>query len=182
MAHYADYKACVAFQKAIEPEYSDYMKFALRNYSCWCFAFTICKDNKNLTGLVYFMILYKPFSLLYKLSGLLMLGLILAGYGITIANMIFTSKSVCKSTTALGKLSNANAIIFLIVASLTLAASHTLFWLPYCRGWCKKDPSLEQVRPVNGPSQPMIALNDQSDINQTTVRMLDQTQALSDKH
>ncbi len=89
------------------------------------------------------MILYKPFSLLYKLSGLLMLGLILAGYGITIANIIYTSRSVCRTNTALGKLSNINAIVFFIVASLTLAVSHTMVWLPYCKRWCKKENTLE---------------------------------------
>ena len=82
---------------------------------------------------VYFMILYKPFNLLYKLSGALMTLLVLAGYGICIANIIFTSKSKCKDST-LGKVSVANAVIFLVVASLILVVVHIIIWVPICCG------------------------------------------------
>lgn len=86
---------------------------------------------------VYFMIVYKPFNLLYKLSGALMTALVLAGYGICIANIIFTSKSKCKDST-LGKVSVANSVIFLVVASLVLVVVHIIIWLPVCCG--KKAP------------------------------------------
>jgi hypothetical protein len=82
---------------------------------------------------VYFIILYKPFKLIYKLSGVLMTLLILAGYGICISGIIFTSKSKCK-TTMMGKVSVANMVIFLVIASLMLLFSHTIIWLPLCRG------------------------------------------------
>ena len=87
--------------------------------------------------LVYFMIVYKPFNLLYKLSGALMTALVLAGYGICIANIIFTSKSKCKDST-LGKVSVANAVIFLVVSSLVLLVVHIIIWVPICCG--KKAP------------------------------------------
>jgi hypothetical protein len=87
--------------------------------------------------IVYFMIVYKPFNLLYKLSGALMTALVLAGYGICIANIIFTSKSKCKDST-LGKVSLANAVIFLVVSSLILLVVHIIIWVPICCG--KKAP------------------------------------------
>ncbi len=83
------------------------------------------------------MIVYKPFNLLYKLSGALMTALVLAGYGICIANIIFTSKSKCKDST-LGKVSLANAVIFLVVSSLILLVVHIIIWVPICCG--KKAP------------------------------------------
>lgn len=98
------------------------IKLSLRNYSCWYFAYT----------LMYFMILYKPFSTLYKLSGVMMTLLLLAGYGICISGIIYNNKSLCK-TSILGKLSTANAVIFLVVASLVLLFSHTMIWFPICR-------------------------------------------------
>ena len=82
---------------------------------------------------MYFVILYKPFKLIYKLSGVLMTLLILAGYGICISGIIFTNKSLCK-TTMMGKVSVANMVIFLVIASLMLVFSHTIIWLPLCRG------------------------------------------------
>jgi hypothetical protein len=100
--------------------------------------------------LVYFMIVYKPFSLLYKLSGALMTGLILAGYGICIANIIFTSKSKCKDST-LGKLSLANAVIFLVIASIVLVFVHVIIWVPICCG--NKANGMDKVQPNADESQ-----------------------------
>jgi hypothetical protein len=78
--------------------------------------------------IVYFLILYKPFSLLYKLSGVMMTGLLLAGFGVAISGLIYTKKSECKNT-ALGATSNACAVIFFIVASLLLLFSHLIIFL-----------------------------------------------------
>jgi hypothetical protein len=100
--------------------------------------------------LVYFMIVYKPFSLLYKLSGALMTGLILAGYGICIANIIFTSKSKCKDST-LGKLSLANSVIFLVIASIVLVFVHVIIWVPICCG--NKANGMDKVQPNADESQ-----------------------------
>ena len=91
------------------------------------------------------MIVYKPFSLLYKLSGALMTALVLAGYGICIANIIFTSRSKCKETT-LGKLSLANAVIFLVIASLVLLIVHIIIWVPICCG-SKAPQNTDKVSP-----------------------------------
>ena len=70
--------------------------------------------------------------------------LILAGYGICISGIIFTSKSLCK-TTMMGKVSVANMVIFLVLASLILVFSHTIIWLPLCRG---RGGAAAQVSPV----------------------------------
>jgi hypothetical protein len=86
---------------------------------------------------VYFLILYKPVSLLYKLSGVMVTGLLLSGYGITIANIVYTNQSSCRNS-SLGTVSNANAIVFLVVASLVLLFSHTIIWFPICRNYCGK--------------------------------------------
>jgi hypothetical protein len=89
------------------------------------------------------MILYKPFNLLYKLSGILMTGLVLAGYGICISNIIFTAKSKCKDS-ALGKLSLANSGIFLAVASVMTVFVHIVIWVPIC---CRNKSPTEKVSP-----------------------------------
>jgi hypothetical protein len=81
---------------------------------------------------VYFVILYKPFKTLYKLSGVLMTLLTLAGYGVCVSNIIYTSRSNCKST-VIGKTSIANMVIFLVVASLMFILAHTIIWLPLCK-------------------------------------------------
>jgi len=39
------------------------------------------------------VILYKPSGVFYKLSGVLMTCLLLAGYGVCISSLIYTSKS-----------------------------------------------------------------------------------------
>lgn len=124
----------------MNPGYTDQLKFVLRNYSCWHFAYTLCKPNRKINQVVYFLILYKPVSLLYKLSGIMMTGLLLAGYGICIANIVYTSQSVCGST-SLGTLSRVNSIVFLVVASLVLVGSHTIIWFPICRTYCAKRKS-----------------------------------------
>jgi hypothetical protein len=91
MASYEDYSRCIAALTVTDSLYTDKVKSALRNYACWYYAFTIRKIKFVFTvNLVYFLILYKPFKMLYKLSGILMTLLILAGYGICIANIIFT--------------------------------------------------------------------------------------------
>jgi hypothetical protein len=96
------------------------------------------------------MIVYKPFSLLYKLSGALMTCLILAGYGICIANIIFTAKSQCK-TTVLGKVSMANAVIFLVISSIVLLFVHVIIWVPICCG--NKNSGMDKVQPNTDDSQ-----------------------------
>jgi hypothetical protein len=114
--------------------------------------------------IVYFFILYKPISLLYKLSGIMMTGLILAGYGICIANIIYTSKSVCKTTT-LGKLSLANSIIFLIVASIMLVFTHTIIWIPICKNLCSRNKQAQQVIPKDESVQEKQKLVDTTSSN-----------------
>ncbi len=93
---------------------------------------------------MYFVILYKPFKILYKLSGVLMTLLVLAGYGVCISGIIFTSKSNCNQT-VFGKTSIANMVIFLVVASLMIVFSHTIIWLPLCKK--AGEPSTGQVAP-----------------------------------
>ena len=45
MVKYFDYQECVAEQQLLQGEgYNDYLRFALRNYSCWYFAYTLCKN------------------------------------------------------------------------------------------------------------------------------------------
>lgn len=132
MASYDDYAACVSLQTVTDTKYDDKIKLALRNYACWYYAFTLCKNPKCLKIIVYFLILYKPFKVVYKLSGVLMTLLILAGYGICISGIIFTSKSKCKSST-MGKVSVANMVIFLAIASLMLIFTHTIIWIPICK-------------------------------------------------
>ncbi len=78
------------------------------------------------------MILYKPFKLVYKLSGVFMTLLILAGYGICISGIIFTGRSKCKSS-MMGKVSVANMIVFLVIASLMVIFTHTIVWIPICK-------------------------------------------------
>lgn len=91
-------------------------------------------------------------SLLYKLSGIMMTGLLLAGYGICIANIVYTSQSVCGST-SLGTLSRVNSIVFLVVASLVLVGSHTIIWFPICRTYCGKRKSTQAVLSDDSSSQ-----------------------------
>ncbi len=112
--------------------------------------------------IVYFLILYKPFSFLYKLSGVMMTLLILAGYGVTISNIIFTGKSKCKMT-KIGKVSVANAIVFLIIASIMLVFCHIIIWIPICK---KIGTSTEKVVPGNHDESTNHILN-----NQTTQRI-----------
>ena len=71
-----------------------------------------------------------------------MTGLVLAGYGVCISNIIFTTKSKCKDST-LGKLSLANSGIFLAVASVMMVFVHIVIWVPIC---CRKT-SPEKVSP-----------------------------------
>ena len=97
---------------------------------------------------MYFVILYKPFKYLYKLSGVLMTLLVLAGYGVCVSGIIFTGKSNCKSTT-LGKTSIANMVIFLVIASLMMVFAHTIIWLPLCRKGGEVNTG--QVFPGNEP-------------------------------
>ena len=97
------------------------------------------------------MILYKPSSLLYKLSGVLMTLLILAGYGICISGIIFTSKSKCKTTT-MGKVSVANMVVFLVLASLMLVFSHVVIWIPFCKS---NSNTTSQVAPGENEKQPL---------------------------
>lgn len=83
------------------------------------------------------MILYKPVSLLYKLSGVMMTCMLLAGYGVCISSIVYTSQSEC-SDTRLGSVSTANAVIFLILGSLNLLFSHTIIWFPICKEFCNR--------------------------------------------
>ncbi len=85
-------------------------------------------------------------SLLYKLSGLMMTALILAGYGVCISGIYFTSKSKCKDT-AIGKTSTANSVIFLIVASIVLIFCHIIIWIPICTSCTEKKNAMERVTP-----------------------------------
>ena len=45
MAKYDDYAACVNLQSVSDKNYDDKIKLALRNYACWYYAFTICKNK-----------------------------------------------------------------------------------------------------------------------------------------
>jgi len=72
-----------------------------------------------------------------------MTGLVLAGYGICISNIIFTTKSKCKDS-ALGKVSLANSGIFLAVASVMMIFVHIVIWVPIC---CGNKSSMDKVSP-----------------------------------
>ena len=45
MAKYDDYAACVNLQSVSDKNYDDKIKLVLRNYACWYYAFTICKNK-----------------------------------------------------------------------------------------------------------------------------------------
>ncbi|TNV73140.1 hypothetical protein FGO68_gene8894 [Halteria grandinella] len=121
LARYQDHQDCVIAQQYLDSTYKDHIQLALRNYSCWHFAFTI----------LYFLVLFKPFSLLYKLSGILMTCMLLAGYGVAISSIVYTNKSKCNDS-PLASVSKANAVIFFILASANLLFSHTIIWIPIC--------------------------------------------------
>jgi len=113
------------------------------------------------------MILYKPFNMLYKLSGILMTLLILAGYGICISGIIFTTQSKCKTTT-MGKVSVANMVVFLVLASLMLVFSHVVIWIPFCKS--NSGTTTSQVVPGENEKQPLT--NQQTNnggINETSI-------------
>jgi hypothetical protein len=86
---------------------------------------------------VYFLIVFKPFKLLYLLNGLLMLFWILGGYAICFINIAFLSKTQCKGTTY-ERVGGANTLIFLVIASFVFVFAHVLIWLPICKDCCKK--------------------------------------------
>ncbi len=155
MTQFSDYQRCVTKETVTDKNYKDRIQFALRNYSCWYFAFTLCKSSLiSQYDIVYFVILYKPFKYLYKLSGVLMTLLVLAGYGVCVSGIIYTSKSNCKST-MLGKTSIANMVIFLVIASLMMVFSHTIIWLPLCRkgGEASTGQIFPKDEPENKPLQ-----------------------------
>lgn len=80
----------------------------------------------------YFIIVFKPFNFLYKLSGIIMTFTIAVGYAICIMNIAFLAESDCKSTNY-WKVGNANTVIFLIFGSFAIVFAHTLAWLPCCK-------------------------------------------------
>jgi len=93
---------------------------------------------------VYFLVLFKPFKLLYKLSGVMMTFMLLAGYGVAISSIVYTGKSKCNDT-SLASVSKANAVIFFILASLNLLLSHIIIWIPLCR----KQDNAHSIVPQN---------------------------------
>ena len=54
--------------------------------------------------LVYFIIVYRPFKFLYKVSGLLMLFTMLVGYAICFMNIAFLSEAHCATETTYGRM------------------------------------------------------------------------------
>ena len=115
----------------------------------------ICSVSFTIIGLkptcliVYMFILYKPSGILYKLTGVMMTALILAGYGICIANIVYTGKSKC-SYTAIGKMSKIDGVVFLIIASLLLTFSQLMVFFTWCTQKCGKKgaaPPQEAVVP-----------------------------------
>jgi hypothetical protein len=140
-AKYDDYAQCVAVATAMNNGYQDRLNSALRNYSCWFYAYTLCKCFLAITPCsVYLAILYKPSGMFYKLSGLLMTCLLLAGYGVTIANLIYASRSQC-SYTAIAKVCKADAIIFLVIGSILLVFALFMALGSWCAEKICKKPS-----------------------------------------
>jgi hypothetical protein len=92
------------------------------------------------------MILFKPVDIIYKLSGVMMTCMLLAGYGVAISSVVYTSKSKC-SDSALGKVNKANAIIFFVIGSLNLLVAHVIIWIPICSS--KGANSSQAVSPAN---------------------------------
>lgn len=88
--------------------------------------------------------------------------MLLAGYGVTISSIVYTSKSHCAST-GLGSVSKANGVIFLILGSLNLVVAHILIWIPICKEGCggAKKPSGQSVAPSNMEDSTSTALNQQ---------------------
>ena len=172
MASYEDYSKCIASQAVTDSLYTDKIKSALRNYACWYYAFTIRKIKFFVftLNLVYFLILYKPFNMLYKLSGILMTLLILAGYGICIANIIFTGQSKCTLTT-MGKVSVANMVVFVVIASLMLVFSHSVICIPLCK---KSSGAPTQVAPGENDQQPLTNQQTKANINETNIALNNQ--------
>ena len=100
------------------------MKAVMRTYSCWyyCFALGIFPI---LIFIVYFMIVFKPFNFLYKLSGIMMTFCLLVGYAICFMDLAFITQSNCDGT-IYGKVGEANTIIFLVIGSFTIIFAHIL--------------------------------------------------------
>jgi hypothetical protein len=48
MAKASDYSACVIKETLLDKNYNDNISYALRNYSCWYFAYTISNESFNL--------------------------------------------------------------------------------------------------------------------------------------
>lgn len=87
--------------------------------------------------IVYFIIVFKPFEILYKLSGLLMTFDMLVGYAICFMNIAFIAESSCRDT-SFGRVGYANTIIFLVVGSFVVVFAHVIVWLPLCKKVCER--------------------------------------------
>lgn len=93
---------------------------------------------------MYLTILYKPSGMFYKLSGLMMTCLLLAGYGVTIANLVYAARSQC-GYTAIAKVCMADAIIFLVIGSVLLAFALFMALGSWCvEKVCKKGSNTVQ--------------------------------------
>ncbi len=87
------------------------------------------------------IILYKPSGIIYKISGVLMTCLLLAGYGVCISSIVYTSRSLC-SYTAIGKVTKADTIVFLIIGSILLVFALVMAFGAWCsEKICKKPGS-----------------------------------------
>lgn len=116
--------------------------------------------------------LFKPFKLLYKLSGILMTCMLLAGYGVTISSLVYTGKSKCNDT-ALASVSKANGVVFFILGSLNLLLSHIIIWIPLCRKQDKGHSIVPQNTTNDSTTQvlnPQQSKSDAANISTTNVQ------------
>eukprot|EP00347_Sterkiella_histriomuscorum_P003943 403362341 len=111
-----------------DPNYDDHLRHVMRSYSCWYFGYSV----------MYFIIVYRPFKFLYKVSGLLMLFTMLVGYAICFMNIAFLSEAHCATETTYGRMGQANTIIFLVVATFVMVTTHVIIWLSFCAGCIKQ--------------------------------------------
>ena len=120
-----DYLICLDDRRELNPYYDDHMKHVMRSYAVWYYAYTISKLKiKFLPVIDYFIIVYKPFNFLYKLSGIIMSLTLAVGYAICLMNIAFIAESECSQTTY-GKIGRANTTIFLVLASFAVVFAHT---------------------------------------------------------
>lgn len=112
----------------------------LRWYACWYYAYTL-GNTDLLILIVYFIIVFRPFRILYKLSGIIMTITLLVGYALCFTNIDLISKSGC-SGTSYYNISKANTLIFLVCSTYTILFAHIIVWLPFFKKCCRRSEQI----------------------------------------